>query len=229
VVAGVAEGCRLAGCALLGGETAEHPGVLALDGFDLAGFCVGLVREEEILRPGAVLPGDALMGLRSSGLHSNGFSLVRRAFLGAAGDEAEMAAILDDVRPGLGRALGRELLEPTRIYVRSLLSLARAGLARSAAHITGGAWHENLPRALPAGLGAQVDAGSWDPDPIFQVVADAAGLPLRELFGVLNMGIGMVAVVPAGCEDDALAVANEADQDAVMLGRVVEGEGIRIR
>jgi phosphoribosylformylglycinamidine cyclo-ligase len=229
IVAGVAEGCRRAGCALLGGETAEHPGTMEPGGFDLAGFCVGMVRAEDVLRVEDVRPGDALIGLRSSGLHSNGFSLVRRSLLaGDERDDLEKVKLLDDVRTELGRTLGEELLEPTRIYVRPVLALARAGLLRSAAHITGGGWVENVPRALPPGLSAEVRVDSWAPQPVFAMVAHASGLTTRDLFGVLNMGIGMVLVVPTEEQDRAVAMAGAAGADPVVVGRVVEGDGVHL-
>ena len=229
VVAGVATGCREAGCALLGGETAEHPGTLAAGRFDLAGFCVGIVAEDELLRRESVRPGDALIGLRSSGLHSNGYSLVRRALLGEGRDDAGMVKVLDQLDAALGRTLGEELLEPTRIYVKPLLALVQEGLVRSAAHITGGGWMENLPRALPDGLGAEVETGAWTHPPIFDRVADAANLVPRELFGVLNMGIGMVVVAPAGSEDAVVKAAAGAGAEPIVVGRVVEAEGVRLK
>jgi phosphoribosylformylglycinamidine cyclo-ligase len=229
IVSGVAAGCREACCALLGGETAEHPGTLDVGRFDLAGFCVGIVRAEDVLRPDSVGVGDVLVGFRSSGLHSNGFSLVRRALLGGGElDGGDMVKRLDQFEPSLGRTLGEELLEPTRIYVRPLLALAGAGLVRSAAHITGGGWHENVPRALAPGAGAHVDAGAWAPQPIFDLVAGAAGLERADLFDVCNMGIGMVAVVPPGDVDRALAAARDAGADALVVGGIVEGEGVHL-
>lgn len=221
IVRGVAEGCRRAGCALLGGETAEHPGVLPPGGFDLAGFCVGLVREEALLGPDRVREGDLLLAFPSSGLHANGFGLVRRALLGAGRG-------LDEWVPALGRRLGEELLEPTAIYVRPLLALAGEGLARSAAHVTGGGLLENLPRALPKGLGALVDRSTWRVPPVFGLVAEAAGLAPEDLFGVLNMGLGMVVVVPRGWEDRALAVAAEVGVTARVVGEVVPETGVRL-
>lgn len=222
IVAGVAEGCRRAGCALLGGETAEHPGTLEEGRFDLAGFCVGLVEAERLLGPERVEAGDVLVGLRSSGLHANGFSLVRRTLLG------EDPARLEAPHPELGRTLAEELLEPTSIYARPMLALARTGLARSAAHITGGGWLENLPRALPPTLGARVDRSAWSPQPIFGLVARASGLSSDDLFGVLNMGIGMVVVVGAGDDDRALAVLSSEGAHPVVVGQVMEGEGVRL-
>jgi phosphoribosylformylglycinamidine cyclo-ligase len=221
VVRGVVEGCRRAGCALLGGETAEHPGVLPPGGLDLAGFCVGVVREEALLGPHRVREGDRLVGFPSTGLHANGFGLVRRALLDAGRDLGEWV-------PALGRTLGEELLAPTAIYVAPLLALARAGLARSAAHVTGGGLVENLPRALPPGLGAVVDRTAWTPPPVFGLVAEAAGLAPGDLFGVLNMGLGMVVVVPRGSEEAALQVAAGAGVDARVVGEVVPGIGVHL-
>jgi phosphoribosylformylglycinamidine cyclo-ligase len=222
IVSGVAEGCRRAGCALLGGETAEHPGSMEEGQFDLAGFCVGVVREEDVLDPGAVQPGDVLVGLRSSGLHSNGYSLVRRALVDGSRPLREPMAELG------GRTLAEELLEPTTIYVRPVLALSRDGLVRSAAHITGGGLVENIPRALRPGLAPVVDRSAWAPQPVFRLVADASGLSLGELFGVLNMGIGMVLVVPAGDGERAVEVAVEAGAEAAVIGRVEEGTGVRL-
>jgi len=220
IVRGVAEGCRRAGCALLGGETAEHTGTMPEGAFDLAGFCVGIVSDDQVLGPERVEAGDALIGLRSSGLHSNGYSLVRRALLT---DDRDPNAVV----PELGRPLIDELLEPTAIYVKPLLALRDAGLARSAAHITGGGFHENLPRAFPAGLGAEIRTAAWQPQPIFRLVADAVDLEWDQLFGVLNMGIGMVVVVPADSAHQAVEIAGAAGADAVHIGRVSEGPGLQ--
>jgi len=220
IVAGVAEGCRRAGCALLGGETAEHPGTLAEGRFDLAGFCVGIVDESALLGPEKVQPGDVLLGLPSSGIHSNGFSLVRRVLSGEGRS-------LDEHVPELGRTLGEELLEPTAIYVQPILQLARAGLAHAAAHITGGGWIENVPRALGPGLGARIDGGAWTPQPIFGLVAKAAVLDFADLFGVLNMGIGMVVVAPRDGADRALQLCREAGAEAIVVGEVVPEPGVR--
>jgi phosphoribosylformylglycinamidine cyclo-ligase len=222
LVSGVAEGCRQAACALLGGETAEHPEVLPAGSFDLAGFCVGLVRREGVLDPGRVRPGDALLAFRSSGLHSNGFSLVRRAIV-----EADLD--LGGFVPELGRTLGEELLEPTLIYVRPVLDLIAAGFVRSASHITGGGLMENLPRALPGGLRAVVDTSSWTPQPIFELVARAAGVESRDLFGVLNMGLGFVVVTAASDADQAIRMAKDSGWTMSLVGEVGEGSGILLR
>jgi phosphoribosylformylglycinamidine cyclo-ligase len=221
IVSGVAEGCRRAGCALLGGETAEHPGVLPQGRFDLAGFCVGLVGKDEVLDPTSVRAGDAILGFPSTGLHSNGYSLVRRALVT---DGSSLMAHFE----ALGRTLGEELLEPTAIYVEPMLALCREGLVSSAAHITGGGFYENVPRALPADLGATIDASTWQPHPIFGTVGEAAGLASDELFGVFNMGIGMVVVVPPDRREDAVRIAGQAGVEAVVIGEVTEQPGVGI-
>ncbi|HXY72558.1 MAG TPA: phosphoribosylformylglycinamidine cyclo-ligase [Actinomycetota bacterium] len=222
IVEGVAEGCRRAGCALLGGETAEHPGTMPEGSFDLAGFCVGIVERGQLLAADRVEAGDALIGFRSSGLHANGYSLVRRVL---PTDDRDLAAVV----PQLGRPLVDELLEPTALYVRPLLSLRDAGLAKSAAHITGGGLHENVPRALPAGLGAEIDRAAWTPPPIFGMVAEAAGTTTEELFGVLNMGIGMIVAVAPGDAPRAVRIAGEGGVEAVEIGAVVGEPGVRLR
>jgi phosphoribosylformylglycinamidine cyclo-ligase len=217
LVEGVAEGCRRAGCALLGGETAEHPGVMPADQFDLAGFCVGAVDEVNLLGPGRVREGDRLVGLASSGLHANGYSLVRKVF-GDPGAWREIPA-------GLDRTLGDALLEPCAIYAPEVLALARAGLLRAAAHITGGGFYENIPRALPDGLGAKIRRASWPMPPIVSLVADASGASDDDLFATFNMGIGMVLVVGAA---DVDAVLKRCVHPAFEIGSVVAGAGVRI-
>ncbi|HJP66271.1 MAG TPA: phosphoribosylformylglycinamidine cyclo-ligase [Actinomycetota bacterium] len=221
IVGGVVEGCRRAECALLGGETAEHPGTMEEGRFDLAGFCVGLVDRDAVLDPASVQVGDTLLGLRSSGLHSNGYSLVRRALL-------EGPADLDRFEPRLGRTLSDELLEPTTIYVSTLLALAEEGVVRSAAHITGGGLDENLPRAIRSGQGIVLDRGTWTPPPIFDLVGEAVGIEAGDLFGVLNMGIGMVVVISRGHEDQAVAVAGNAGTEAVVIGHVIDEPGVHL-
>jgi phosphoribosylformylglycinamidine cyclo-ligase len=222
IVEGIAEGCRRAGCALLGGETAEHPGVMASDAFDLAGFCVGVVDEAGLLRAERVLEGDVLVGLASSGLHSNGYSLVREAMLESG------TYLLGETPEGLDRPLGEELLEPTTIYAPVVLSLARMGLVRSAAHITGGGIIENLPRALPDGLGAEVARGSWPVPPIFDLVRAAAGVSEKEAFGVFNMGIGLVLVVSPEQVPAVIRLSAGAGTGAFAIGRVLQGSGMSL-
>jgi phosphoribosylformylglycinamidine cyclo-ligase len=221
IVGGVAEGCRQAGCALLGGETAEHPGTLEAGRFDLAGFCVGLVEERAMLGPDRVRAGDRLLGLRSTGLHSNGFSLVRRLLAPEGG------LALDRFVGSLGRTLGEELLQPTAIYVNPMLALVHADVARAAAHITGGGWHENLPRAFPEGLGALVHSTAWSTPPIFELIGHELGLIREELFSVLNMGMGLVVVIASGQEDRAIDLCEKTGGHAVVVGEVVKGSGVR--
>jgi phosphoribosylformylglycinamidine cyclo-ligase len=215
IVEGVAEGCRRAGCALLGGETAEHPGVMPEDQFDLAGFCVGVVDEAALLGPARVREGDVLIGLPSSGLHANGYSLVRRVIAGRQ---------LDEVVPELGRTLAEELLEPCAIHAPVVRRLHLEGLLHAAAHITGGGFHGNIPRALPPGLTARIERGSWREHPIFGLLAREASLTDEDLFTTFNMGLGMVLVV---APEDAPAVLGGAD-GAVQVGTVIPGAALAL-
>ncbi|HSL11251.1 MAG TPA: phosphoribosylformylglycinamidine cyclo-ligase [Actinomycetota bacterium] len=217
IVEGVAEGCRRAGCALLGGETAEHPGVMPEDQFDLAGFCVGIVDERDLLGPHRVREGDVVIALASSGLHANGYSLVRSALL--------PRFALDETLPELGRSLGEELLEPCAIHAADVMSLHRRGLLRAAAHVTGGGVYENLPRALPAGLGATIERGSWPEQPIFRLVGEAARATDEDLFGTFNMGIGMALVVEPANADEVL---DRTAGRSFRVGTVDTGPGVRI-
>jgi phosphoribosylformylglycinamidine cyclo-ligase len=217
IVAGVVEGCRRAGCVLLGGETAEHPGVMEPDRFDLAGFGVGLVEESQRVGPRLVREGDVLIGLPSSGLHSNGFSLVRSALLEGAGYS------LDDELPRLGRTLGEELLEPTSIYAPLVLEVARAGLLHAAAHVTGGGIPENVPRALPDGLAAEVDESAWAVPPIFDLIREASGAAVDDMRATFNMGLGMVLVTDGAHAEE---IGSRAPGCSV-IGRVVAGSGVR--
>jgi phosphoribosylformylglycinamidine cyclo-ligase len=223
IVSGVAEGCRRAGCALLGGETAEHPGVMPLDGFDLAGFCVGVVEDDALLGPGRVRVGDELIGLASSGLHANGFSLVRKALLEDGGYG------LDDVLPRLGRSLAEELLEPTTIYAPLVLSLARDGLVHAAAHVTGGGMPENVPRVVPGALGAEIRLGSWPVPPVFELVREVSGASEEDLRATFNLGIGMVLVAPAGRGAEIAKRASRAGSPAYPIGTVLDRPGIAFR
>ena len=219
IVAGVAEGCRRAGCALLGGETAEHPGHLVEGGFDLSGFCVGVVEEDRLLGPGRVRPEDVLVGLRSSGLHANGFSLVRRAVEGLD---------LGTTPEGLGRPLAEELLEPTLIYVPLVLAAAGRGLVHAAAHVTGGGLLENVPRALPDGLGATLDRSSWRPQEIFGFVGQRTDVSEADMFGTFNMGLGMVLVTSAADAEEVAALADRNGFEAVVVGHVTDEPGVRL-
>jgi len=219
IVAGVAEGCRRAGCALLGGETAEHPGHLVEGGFDLSGFCVGVVEEDRLLGPDRVRPEDVLVGLRSSGLHANGFSLVRRAVEGLD---------LGTAPEGLGRPLAEELLEPTLIYVPLVLAAAGRGLVHAAAHVTGGGLLENVPRALADGLGATLDRSSWRPQEIFGFVGRRTDVSEADMFGTFNMGLGMVLVTSAADAEEVAALADRNGFEAVVVGHVTDEPGVRL-
>ena len=214
IVAGVAEGCRRAGCALLGGETAEHPGVMAEDAFDLAGFCVGVVEEEGRLGPDRVREGDVLIGLASSGVHANGLSLVRDALLVRAGYALERT-----VSP-LRRPLVDELLEPTAIYAPFVLELAREGVVHAAAHVTGGGIVENLPRVLPEGLEADVAWGSWPEPPVFDLLRAQTGATEDDLRSTFNLGVGMVLVVPPDRAERAIAHGGASSSAAFPIGLV---------
>lgn len=199
VVAGIAGACEAAGCALVGGETAEHPGLLAPDEYDLAGATTGVVEHDAILGPDRVHPGDALVAIASSGLHSNGYSLVRRVLLQDAGWSLERHV------PELGRALGEELLTPTTVYAGDLIALLDEVEVHAMSHVTGGGLADNLARVLPEGALARVERDTWTPAPIFDLVQQLGSVPTPDLERTLNMGVGMVLVLPAGQVDPALA------------------------
>jgi phosphoribosylformylglycinamidine cyclo-ligase len=223
IVEGIAEGCRRAGCALLGGETAEHPGVMTERQLDLAGFCVGVVDDDGLIGPHRVREGDALVGLASSGLHANGFSLIRSSLL------VDGRQVLDAVPEGFHRSLADELLEPTAIYAPLVVSLARAGLVHAAAHVTGGGLQENVPRALPGGSGAEIDLGSWPVPAILELVRTAADVSEDDMFATFNMGVGMVLVVPANRADEVIGRAADTGVQAFEIGRVSVGTGLSLR
>ena len=220
IVSGVAEGCVRAGCALIGGETAEHPGHFGPDDFDLAGAATGVVEADELLGPDRVRPGDVLIAMASSGLHSNGFSLVRKII----GDRTG-GLPLDAAPAALGRPLGEELLTPTRIYARDCLALAAACEVHAFAHITGGGLAANLSRVLPPGADARVDRSSWRPPPVFGLLAEHGQVAASEMERVFNMGVGMVAVVAAGQAGRALALLAARDVPAWIAGQVRAGSG----
>ena len=219
IVAGVAEGCRRAGCALIGGETAEMPGFYPEDEYDLAGFAVGVVEREELLDGSRIRPGQVVLGLASSGLHSNGFSLARRVLL------AEAGYTLDRQLPELGRALGEELLEPTRIYVASLLPLIKEGLIKGLAHITGGGLVENPPRILPKDVNMRLDRRSWPLPPVFRLIQENGKVPEPEMYRTFNMGLGMLAVVAAGDVDRVKARLEAAGGEVFVVGEIIPGRG----
>jgi len=223
VVEGIAEGCKQAGCALIGGETAEMPGMYDPGRYDLAGFAVGAVERENLLTGEDTKPGDVILGLASSGLHSNGFSLVRRIVRDGGFDYAEDAPFEPGESPS--RSLGEALLEPTKIYVKSCLAAVKAGGVNAMAHITGGGLLENIPRALSAGLGAVIDANAWPLPAVFDWLAQEGAIPPHELARTFNCGIGMV-VIAARTEADAVERAlGEAGEFVTRIGTVREISG----
>ena len=222
IVKGVAEGCRQAGCALIGGETAEMPGFYPEGEYDLAGFCVGSVQKEALLDSSRATAGDALIALASSGLHSNGFSLVRKLI---SMDRKKLEAY----QPELGKSLGEELLTPTRIYVKPVLSLIQKTEVHSIAHITGGGFYENIPRSIPAGCSARIERKQVRVPPIFALLRSIGGLNEREMFGTFNMGVGMTLTVPAASADRAIALLQAEGVEAYRMGEIVSGgEGVSL-
>jgi phosphoribosylformylglycinamidine cyclo-ligase len=217
IVEGIVEGCRRAGCALLGGETAEHSGTMAEDAFDLAGFCVGAVDEAALLGPHRVVDGDVLVGLASSGLHANGYALVRSALLPAFD--------LSDTLRGLDRPLAAELLEPCAIYAPEVVSLARDGLIHAAAHVTGGGMFENLPRILPEGMGATIHRGTWPEHPIFGLVQETSGASDDDMFATFNMGVGMLLLVAPEVVEEVVA---RSGHEAFRIGEVSSPSGVHL-
>ena len=218
IVSGIAEGCVQAGCALIGGETAEMPGFYPEDEYDLAGFAVGVVDKPRILDKNTMQAGDILLALPSSGLHSNGFSLVRKVFGVEAGGLALPHAALG------GQTLGETLLTPTRIYVKPVLALLEAVTVRSLAHITGGGFYENIPRALGAGVTAKVEQRAVKTPPIFDLLKTTGNIPTRDMFNTFNMGVGMVAVVPKTQADAAIQTLTTQGVDAYVLGEITAGD-----
>ncbi|MGP3954209.1 phosphoribosylformylglycinamidine cyclo-ligase [Streptomyces sp. 7N604] len=216
IVKGIAEGCVLAGCALVGGETAEHPGLLGPDDFDVAGAGTGVVEADRVLGADRIRKGDAVIAMASSGLHSNGYSLVRHVVFDRAG------WTLDREVAEFGRTLGEELLEPTKIYSLDCLALTRTTEVHAFSHITGGGLANNLARVVPDGLHATVDRSTWTPGPVFDLVGRAGQVARPELEKTLNMGVGMVAVVPQESVDVALAVLADRSVDAWVAGEITE-------
>ncbi len=217
LVSGVAEGCVQAGCALIGGETAEHPGTMQPDDYDLAGFSVGIVDKSRVLDRNAMRPGDIVIALPSSGLHSNGFSLVRKAL------DIEHAH-LGRIIPELGGPLGEALLTPTRIYVKPVLAALQASEIHGISHITGGGFYENIPRCIPEGLTARIEKAAVKTPPIFDVVARAGNVPERDMFNTFNMGVGMSVIVKKDDADQALASFRQNGVDAYVIGEIIQGE-----
>ncbi len=220
IVSGVAEGCRQAGCALIGGETAEMPGFYGEEEYDIAGFIVGAVNKPDIISGETIEPGDTLLGLPSSGLHSNGYSLARKALLERAGYK------LDTYMEALGRTVGEELLEPTRIYVRIIHRLLKQFNIKGLAHITGGGLVENIPRMMPSGLGARVKMDSWPVHPVFKLIKEIAGIDDYEMFRTFNMGIGMVMAVPPAQQSAVMKCLAEINEPVYNIGTVGEESGV---
>jgi phosphoribosylformylglycinamidine cyclo-ligase len=214
IVKGIAEGCVLAGCALVGGETAEHPGLLGPEEYDVAGAATGVVEADQVLGADRVRAGDAVLALASSGLHSNGYSLARHVFLERAGWALERHL------PAVGRTLGEELLEPTRIYALDCLALIGAAEVHAFAHITGGGLANNLARVIPEGLRARIDRSTWAPPPVFGLLGRVGRVERAELEATFNMGVGMAAVVPQEAVTAALAALAERGVDAWVMGEI---------
>ena len=217
IVKGVAEGCKQAGAALVGGETAEHPGLMPEEEYDLAGFAVGVAEEKDLITGADVKPGDVLVGIASSGVHSNGFSLIRKVFKVS---KETLSVYYDE----LGATLGETLLTPTRIYVKALQEVKKAGITvKGCSHITGGGFYENIPRMLPDGVGAKVEKGSFTIPPIFALMQKTGSLEEKMMYNTYNMGLGMVLAVDAADADRTVAALKAAGENAWTVGEVVAG------
>jgi phosphoribosylformylglycinamidine cyclo-ligase len=217
LVAGIANGCVIAGCALLGGETAEHPGLMAPDHYDISATGVGVVEADDVLGPDRVKPGDVIIGMGSTGLHSNGYSLARKVLL-----EIDRMNLVGHVEE-FGRTLGEELLEPTRIYAKDCLALAAETQVRTFCHVTGGGLAGNLERVIPPGLSAELDRGTWTPAPVFGMIAQRGRIDRAEMEKTFNMGVGMVAVVAPEDTDRALAILTARHLTCWIVGTVKKG------
>ncbi len=217
LVEGVAEGCVQAGCALIGGETAEHPGTMQPDDYDLAGFSVGIVDKKDIIDNRTMAKGDVVVALASSGFHSNGYSLVRKVFDIENEDLSEHIDVL-------GKTLGEALLTPTRIYVKPVLELMKSVKIKGISHITGGGFYENIPRSIPDGLCAVIDKSAVRTPAIFDLLAKKGNIPERDMFNTFNMGVGMSIVVPKESADEAVRILNACGEDAYVVGQIAEGE-----
>ncbi|MBR5730932.1 MAG: phosphoribosylformylglycinamidine cyclo-ligase [Firmicutes bacterium] len=218
LVAGVAEGCVQAGCALIGGETAEHPGTMAADDYDLAGFSVGIVDKKKVIDNDRMQEGDVIIALPSSGIHSNGYSLVRKVF---DVENADLSAKSEELG---GQTLGEALLTPTRIYVKPVLALLDAADVRGISHITGGGFYENVPRSVPEGLCAKIDRASVRIPAIFSLLQKRGSIPERDMFNTYNMGVGMVVIVAPADAEKALEVLKANGEDAYIIGSIVRGD-----
>ena len=216
IVRGVADGCVLAGCALIGGETAEHPGMMAEDEYDIAGYATGIVDKKKIIDSSKIKPGDAIIGIASSGVHSNGFSLVRKVF---NLNEQKLKALI----PELGKSLGETLLTPTKIYVKSVLNLIEKIPVKGISHITGGGFYENIPRMLPDGISAKIKQGSFPVPPIFELIQKEGNISEHDMYNTFNMGIGMAIVVDQADAEKAVEILRSTGEDAFIIGSTVEG------
>lgn len=222
IVSGVSEGCVQSGCSLIGGETAEMPGFYPIDEYDLAGFSVGVVDKDKIIRPEEQKVGDILIGIKSSGVHSNGFSLVRKVF---TVNQQTLARYFSDLTCTLGECL----LTPTKIYVKAILSLMDAVKIKSVTHITGGGFYENIPRSLPDGISAKIERNNIEVLPIFDLIARTGHIPERDMFNTFNMGVGMVICVDKNNTDKALSSLKESGEEAYILGELADSdEGVII-
>ncbi len=219
IVSGVAEGCVQSGSALIGGETAEHPGMMAEDDYDLAGFSVGMVDKKKIIDNTRMAEGDVVIALASSGVHSNGFSLVRKVF-----DVENNPDLMKPCQALGGKSIGETLLTPTRIYVKSILALLEKVDVKGISHITGGGFYENIPRSIPDGLCAKIDLASVKILPIFQLIAETGNIPQRDMFNTFNMGVGMSVIVPADQVQTALQILTAHGEDAYVIGTIEKGE-----
>ena len=218
IVKGVCDGCVQAGCALICGETAEHPGMMSEDEYDLAGYSTGIVDKKKIIDNKKMKAGDVIIALASSGVHSNGFSLVRKVF------DVENADLKAPVEKLGGKSLGEVLLTPTRIYVKSVLALMQETDVRGISHITGGGFYENIPRSIPDGLGAKIEKAKIRILPVFDLIAEAGGISERDMFNTYNMGVGMSVVVPADQAEKALEILKANGEDAYIIGEIAESD-----
>ena len=216
IVAGVAEGCKKAKCSLIGGETAEMPGFYPVDEYDLAGFCVGIVDKKKIINNKTIEIGDKVIGLKSSGVHSNGFSLVRKVF-------DVNKENLNEYVESLGCTVGEALLKPTKIYVKPILKLIEQVKVKGISHITGGGFYENMPRMLREGVALKIDKNSYEVPPIFKLIAERGNIPERDMYNTFNMGIGMAVIVPESEVEKPLEILKQAGEEAYLIGEVIAG------
>lgn len=218
IVSGIAEGCVQSNAALIGGETAEMPGFYPVDEYDLAGFCVGVVDKDKVLDNSKITEGDAVIALPSSGVHSNGFSLVRKVF------DVENADIKSPVESLGGKSVGETLLTPTKIYVKPMTALFEQITVKAVSHITGGGFYENIPRSIPEGFGAKIDKASLRILPIFDLIAEKGGIPERDMFNTFNMGVGMSIVVAKDDAEKAVEILKANGEDAYIMGEIIKSE-----